>query len=67
MRNQSEVLGEVAIAFPDDPRPEVKLWISNYKDKYGTVPDMFTTLAYDSTKIPLRAIEAANLKPRPVK
>ena len=44
----------------DDPRPEVVNWISKYKEKYGAVPDSFATLAYDATKLALKAITDAN-------
>lgn len=45
---------------PGDPRPEVREWLSKYKAKYGTEPDVIATLAYDATKILLQAIETAN-------
>ncbi|TYO97341.1 ABC transporter substrate-binding protein [Desulfallas thermosapovorans] len=44
----------------DDPRPEVANWVTKYKEKYNTEPDSFATLAYDATKLLLKAIEDAN-------
>lgn len=44
----------------DDPRPEVANWVSKFKEKYGIDPDSFATLAYDATKLVLKAIEDAN-------
>lgn len=44
----------------DDPRPEVKKWVEDYKVKYGSVPDASATLCYDGTKLLLNAIKTAN-------
>jgi branched-chain amino acid transport system substrate-binding protein len=44
----------------DDPRPEVKKFVEDYKAKYGSVPDAFATLSYDATKLLLNAIKTAN-------
>ncbi|MGB9903180.1 MAG: ABC transporter substrate-binding protein [Desulfotomaculales bacterium] len=44
----------------DDPRPEVKTWVQQYKDKYHETPDALATLAYDATKLLLNAIKTAN-------
>lgn len=44
----------------DDPRPEVKKWVEDYKAKYGTAPDAFATLCYDGTELLLNAIKTAN-------
>jgi branched-chain amino acid transport system substrate-binding protein len=44
---------------PDDPRPEVKSWVEKYQKKYGSAPDALATLAYDATKLLLKAIENA--------
>lgn len=43
----------------DDPRPEVANWVKKFKEKYGSEPDSFATLAYDATKLVLKAIEDA--------
>ncbi|MDI6709957.1 MAG: ABC transporter substrate-binding protein [Bacillota bacterium] len=43
----------------DDPRPEVKQWVEKFQAKYGSKPDSFATLAYDATKLLLKAIEDA--------
>jgi len=45
---------------PDDPRPEVQKFVSAYKAKYGSTPDALAALAYDATKLLLKAIETAN-------
>ncbi|RJX22482.1 MAG: ABC transporter substrate-binding protein [Desulforudis sp.] len=44
---------------PDDPRPEVTEWVEKYTAKYGQTPDALGTLAYDATKLVLKAIEDA--------
>jgi len=44
----------------DDPRPEVKKWVEDYKAKYGSVPDALATLCYDATRLLLNAIKTAN-------
>ncbi len=44
----------------DDPRPEVKTWVEQYKAKYNETPDALATLAYDATKLLLNAIKTAN-------
>lgn len=43
-----------------DTRPEVQAWVSEYKDKYGKVPDAQAALAYDATNLLLNAIKTAN-------
>jgi branched-chain amino acid transport system substrate-binding protein len=43
----------------DDARPEVQAWVAKYRDKHGSTPDALATLAYDATKLLLRAIEIA--------
>jgi branched-chain amino acid transport system substrate-binding protein len=45
---------------PDDPRPEVKKWVNDYKAKYNSAPDLFATLCYDGTNLLLNAIKTAN-------
>ncbi len=44
---------------PEDQRPEVQAWVTKYKEKYGSTPDALATLAYDATKLLLKAIETA--------
>lgn len=44
----------------EDPRPEITNWVTKFKEKYNTEPDSFATLAYDGTKLLLKAIEDAN-------
>lgn len=44
----------------DDPSPEIKTWIDQYKAKYNSTPDAFATLAYDATNVLLNAIKTAN-------
>ncbi|MDZ4041955.1 MAG: ABC transporter substrate-binding protein [Eubacteriales bacterium] len=43
----------------DDPRPEVQEWVAKYTAKHGQTPDALGTLAYDATKLLLKAIEDA--------
>ncbi|MDD4334741.1 MAG: ABC transporter substrate-binding protein [Desulfotomaculaceae bacterium] len=44
----------------NDPRPEIKKWVEDYKAKYGTVPDSRSTLYYDATNLLLNAIKVSN-------
>jgi branched-chain amino acid transport system substrate-binding protein len=44
---------------PDDPRPIVSGWVSNYQARFGSEPDALATLAYDAANLLLAAIEAA--------
>src|SRR5208283_3532675 len=34
--------------FPDEPRPEVKAFVTAFRAKYGRDPDWFNATAYDS-------------------
>ncbi|MEW6274080.1 MAG: ABC transporter substrate-binding protein [Bacillota bacterium] len=43
-----------------DPRPEVKKWVEQYKQKYNETPDALATLCYDATNLLLNAIKTAN-------
>ncbi len=43
-----------------DPDPTVQDFIKKYKDAYGTEPDAFTALAYDSAGMLVQAIKNAN-------
>lgn len=45
---------------PEDPRPEVQEWVKKYQAKYGSVPDALATLAYEGTRLVLKAIEIAD-------
>lgn len=46
---------------PEDPRPEVQTFVSNFKAAYdGKVPDALGVLAYDATNLLLTAIRDAN-------
>jgi len=45
---------------PEEPRPEVKDWVQQYKAKYNAVPDIPATLSYDSARLLLNAIKTAN-------
>ncbi len=45
---------------PEDPRPEVKKWVEQYKTKFNAVPDALATLCYDATNLLLNAIKTAN-------
>jgi branched-chain amino acid transport system substrate-binding protein len=42
-----------------DTRPIVVDWVAAYTAKYGATPDALATLAYDATKLLLKAIETA--------
>lgn len=44
----------------NDPRPEVKKWVEDYRNSYGSVPDARATLCYDATNLLLNAIKTAN-------
>ncbi|MCL6477807.1 MAG: ABC transporter substrate-binding protein [Peptococcaceae bacterium] len=46
----------------DDPSPEVKKFVEQYKTKYGKTPDALAALAYDATSLLLNAIKTANSK-----
>lgn len=46
---------------PEDTRPIVQQWVSNYQAKYNVVPDALATLAYDATNLLLAAIEKAGV------
>ncbi|HBV97614.1 MAG TPA: branched-chain amino acid ABC transporter substrate-binding protein [Desulfotomaculum sp.] len=46
----------------DDPSPQVKKFVDDYKAKYGKVPDALAALAYDATLLELNAIKTANSK-----
>jgi branched-chain amino acid transport system substrate-binding protein len=46
----------------DDPSPQVKRFVEDYKAKYGKVPDALAALAYDATLLELNAIKTANSK-----
>jgi branched-chain amino acid transport system substrate-binding protein len=42
-----------------DPRPSVQEWVKKYRDKYGSDPDTWATLAYEATNMLLTAIKSA--------
>lgn len=44
---------------PEDTRPIVQDWVSNYTAKYGSTPDALATLGYDAANLLLAAIEKA--------
>jgi branched-chain amino acid transport system substrate-binding protein len=44
----------------NDPRPEVKKWVEDYRSKYGSAPDARATLCYDATNLLLNAIKVSN-------
>ena len=46
---------------PDDTRPIVQEWVSNYQAKHGAVPDALATLAYDAANLLLASIEKAGV------
>lgn len=49
---------------PDDPRAEVQKFISEYKTKYGKIPDAMAILGYDAGLVMADAIQRAG-KPDP--
>lgn len=44
----------------NDPRPEVKKWVEDYKTRYGSVPDARSTLYYDAANLLLNAVKVSN-------
>jgi branched-chain amino acid transport system substrate-binding protein len=53
---------------PDDTRPVVQTWVTQYKAKYNSVPDALATLAYDATNLMLAAmVKAGSDDPAKVK
>lgn len=44
----------------NDPRPEVKKWLEDYKTRYGSAPDARAALCYDATNLLLNAIRVCN-------
>ncbi len=46
----------------DDPSPQVKKFVEDYKAKYGKTPDALAALAYDAASLLLNAIKTANSK-----
>jgi branched-chain amino acid transport system substrate-binding protein len=45
---------------PDDPNPAIQKLVSDYKAKYGSVPDALAGLGYDSANVLFDAIRRAN-------
>ena len=43
----------------DDPNPVVQKFVTDYKAKYGVIPDALAALAYDAARIMAAAIEKA--------
>ncbi|MGH2457566.1 MAG: ABC transporter substrate-binding protein, partial [Chloroflexota bacterium] len=39
------------VFFPDNPRPEVKKFVSDYTTRFKETPDQFAALSYDAVKI----------------
>jgi len=46
----------------DDPSPQVKKFVQDYKAKYGKTPDALAALAYDACSLLLNAVKTANGK-----
>ncbi len=44
----------------NDPRPEVKKWVDDYRTRYGSTPDARSTLYYDGANLLLNAVKTAN-------
>jgi branched-chain amino acid transport system substrate-binding protein len=46
---------------PEDPRPEIQKFITNYKAKYNEIPDAMAPLGYDATRIAFDAIKRSGI------
>jgi branched-chain amino acid transport system substrate-binding protein len=46
---------------PEDTRPVVQEWVTNYQAKYNSVPDALATLAYDATNLMIAGIAKAGV------
>lgn len=44
---------------PDNPSPEVKKFLTDFKAKYGIVPDSMAALSYDAAKVAIEAMKKA--------
>lgn len=46
---------------PDDPRPEVQNFLSDFKAKYNEIPDAMAPLGYDAARIAFDAIKRSGI------
>lgn len=46
---------------PEDPRPQIQKFISDYKTKYNEIPDAMAPLGYDAAKIAFDAIRRSGI------
>jgi branched-chain amino acid transport system substrate-binding protein len=46
---------------PEDPRPEVQKFISDFKAKYNEIPDAMAPLGYDAARIAFDAIKKSGI------
>ena len=46
---------------PEDPRPEIQNFISEYKAKYNEIPDAMAPLGYDAARIAFDAIKRSGI------
>ena len=46
---------------PDDPRPEVQKFLSDFKAKYNEIPDAMAPLGYDAARIAFDAIKRSGI------
>ncbi|MCJ7497246.1 MAG: ABC transporter substrate-binding protein [candidate division Zixibacteria bacterium] len=46
---------------PEDPKPEVQKFISDYKAKYNEIPDAMAPLGYDAARIAFDAIKRSGI------
>ena len=46
---------------PEDPRPEIQKFITNYKAKYNEIPDAMAPLGYDAARIAFDAIKRSGI------
>jgi branched-chain amino acid transport system substrate-binding protein len=53
---------------PEDPRPEIQKFITEYKNKYNEIPDAMAPLGYDAARIAFDAIKRSGiLEPQNIK
>jgi branched-chain amino acid transport system substrate-binding protein len=53
--------------FPDDPRPEVRDFITSFKAKYGGEPDAFNAYAFDAINFAVAAIRQGGTDRRAIR
>ncbi len=53
--------------FPESDRPEIRRFVTHYTDKYGNMPDVFATLAYDCMMMLVDTIRKAGTDRRAIR